>query len=242
MKIETEKGSVEIQVYQKDEQWIMTHTSLKRAIYHQLKDKPKVYIHAIPGFEYPVVECRIEYDGQIFSSLSGAKPETLLNDIARNHDIEIAENRAFDRAALDLLGLQGKFYTNEMIPSVDFQIDAEGMISKVTSSNVESGVISSVEESTEKENEQTLHSLNTEANDTAAIPTEAHNKTNPDELMNKLKSYAFKAGKFKGKSLGEILDTNSGQRYLSWLEDKEDGNEDLQKDRSVYLQYKKLSA
>lgn len=108
---------------------LIKHDSLRDIIYNQLKLSAKGYItynYVSTDRDHSVVECTIDDgEGRVSTELGEAVPETLDNAIANSYPTLTAAQRAFDRAAILLLGLQGKQLSNsEMCEFLDIDFEA----------------------------------------------------------------------------------------------------------------------
>ena len=99
---------------------MITHESLEDIILNQIPkevgvryDKQVVQV----GREHAIVLCTIsDASGRRVQSIGEAVTETLYSDIARNYPVTIAENRAFDKAAIRYLAIEsanGKVFSKE---------------------------------------------------------------------------------------------------------------------------------
>ena len=105
---------------------IVEHAAIEDIIFNKLHTEGFAYeLTPIPGAaNHPVVKCVMEDgNGRRIVALGEAHPNSLVNEISRQNPVIMAGNRAFDRAAIRFLNLEGKVYSSEEIP--DNEADSE---------------------------------------------------------------------------------------------------------------------
>lgn len=111
---------------------IIEHAALEDIIFNEI---------AQPGFNYeltpvvgmanhPVAMCVMTDANRRIIAIGEAHPESLVNKISRQNPVIMACNRAFDRAAIRYLDLEGKIYSSEEIPEEDENENAAGVASE----------------------------------------------------------------------------------------------------------------
>lgn len=101
---------------------IVEHAAFEDIVFNRLQklDGFKYSIEPIVGFMHPVVKCTMcDNSGREIITIGEADPDTLVNNISRQNPVIMAANRAFDRAAIRFLNLEGKVYSSEEIPDND---------------------------------------------------------------------------------------------------------------------------
>lgn len=101
---------------------IVEHAAFEDIVFNRLQklDGFKYSIEPIVGFMHPVAKCTMcDNSGREIIEIGEAHPDTLVNDISRQNPVIMAVNRAFDRAAIRFLNLEGKVYSSAEIPDND---------------------------------------------------------------------------------------------------------------------------
>lgn len=100
---------------------IIEHAAFEDIIFNQLAEEVDIEytLEPIIGIaNYPVMKCTMkDGTGRCIIAIGEAHPNSLINDISRQNPVIMAGNRAFDRAAIRYLNLEGKVYSSEEIPS-----------------------------------------------------------------------------------------------------------------------------
>lgn len=100
---------------------IIEHAAFEDIIFNMLAEEPidfKYSLEPIGVTNYPVMKCVMQDNsGRYIIAIGEAHPNSLVNEISRNNPVIMAGNRAFDRAAIRYLNLDGKVYSSEEIPS-----------------------------------------------------------------------------------------------------------------------------
>ena len=101
---------------------IIEHAAFEDIIFNGLAEEPLKFEYdliPIPGVaKYPAMKCVMKDDsGRCIIALGEAHPDSLVNNISRQNPVIMAGNRAFDRAAIRYLNLEGKVYSSDEIPS-----------------------------------------------------------------------------------------------------------------------------
>lgn len=98
---------------------IVEHAAFEDIVFNRLAklDGFKYSIEPVVGFAHPVVKCIMrDNSGREIIAIGEAHPDTLVNKISKQNPVIMAGNRAFDRAAIRFLNLEGKVYSSEEIP------------------------------------------------------------------------------------------------------------------------------
>ena len=112
---------------------IVEHAAFEDIVFNRLAklDGFKHSIEPIVGFSHPVVKCIMrDNTGREITAIGEAHPDTLVNSISKQNPVIMAGNRAFDRAAIRFLNLDGKVYSSEEIPDSDNSNESSSMSSK----------------------------------------------------------------------------------------------------------------
>lgn len=137
------KKTFEFVTFEKEENGkvvtIITHDSLEDVIHNQCEDVNYDVVVVKAERDHSVVACTMYKDNRRITAYGETVPETLENEIARNHPTLIATQRAFDRAAIRFLALPGKCFSN-----MEINIDAL-LTSSVGSPKNETPVASTTE-------------------------------------------------------------------------------------------------
>ena len=101
---------------------IIEHAAFEDIIFNELAEEPidlEYILEPILGVAtYPVMKCTMkDNSGRRIIAIGEAHPNSLVNEISRQNPVIMAGNRAFDRAAIRYLNLEGKVYSSEEIPS-----------------------------------------------------------------------------------------------------------------------------
>ena len=101
---------------------IIEHAAFEDIIFNELTEEPLGFeydLEPLAGVTgYPAVKCTMkDKSGRCVIALGEAHPDSLVNNISRQNPLIMAGNRAFDRAAIRYLNLEGKVYSSEEIPS-----------------------------------------------------------------------------------------------------------------------------
>ena len=100
---------------------IIEHAALEYIIFNELAQPNFSYdMMPIVGIaNYPVAQCTMTDDSRRIIAIGEAHPDSLVNKISRQNPVIMAYNRAFDRAAIRYLDLEGKVYSSEEISDED---------------------------------------------------------------------------------------------------------------------------
>lgn len=103
---------------------IIEHAAFEDIIFNQLVEEAldiQYTLEPMTGIvNYPVIKCTMkDNSGRFIVEFGEAHPDSLINNISRQNPVTMAGNRAFDRAAIRYLNLEGKVYSSEEIPSDD---------------------------------------------------------------------------------------------------------------------------
>lgn len=101
---------------------IVEHAAFEDIIFNKLKKEGFSYeLTPILGIaNYPVMRCSMgDASGRKIIAIGEAHPNSLVNAISKQNPVIMAGNRAFDRAAIRYLDLEGKVYSSEEIPTDD---------------------------------------------------------------------------------------------------------------------------
>lgn len=101
---------------------IVEHAALENIIFNALDVKGFSFdLEPIIGIaEHPVMKCVMQdATGRKIIAFGEAHAESLVNNISRQNPVIMAGNRAFDRAAIRYLDLEGKVYSSEEISDED---------------------------------------------------------------------------------------------------------------------------
>lgn len=126
MKLESKSlnKSFEFVTFEKEENGkivkIVTHDSLEDVIHNQCEGVNYDIFIVKSDRDHSVASCTMYMGNRKVTAFGETVPETLENEIARNHPALIATQRAFDRAAIRFLALPGKCFSNTEISIDDF--------------------------------------------------------------------------------------------------------------------------
>ena len=109
---------------------IIEHAAFEDIIFNELAEEPLKFEYdliPIPGVaKYPAMKCVMKDDsGRCIIALGEAHPDSLVNNISRQNPVIMAGNRAFDRAAIRYLNLEGKVYSSDEIPSEEDVVETK---------------------------------------------------------------------------------------------------------------------
>lgn len=99
---------------------IIEHAALEDIIFNKMNIEGFSYeiTPIASAVNYPVIQCVMsDANGRHIIALGEAHPDSLVNTISRQNPTIMAGNRAFDRAAIRYLNLEGKVYSSDEIPS-----------------------------------------------------------------------------------------------------------------------------
>lgn len=106
---------------------IIEHAAIEDIIFNKIDKEGFTYeLEPVVGVaSHPVFKC-VMTDGYMrkIIAIGEAEPSTLINHISRQNPSIMASNRAFDRAAIRYLNLEGKVYSSEEIPE-EYEEDAD---------------------------------------------------------------------------------------------------------------------
>ena len=121
---------------------IIEHAAFEDIVFNQLTEEVDIEyaLEPIIGVaNYPVMKCIMkDVSGRCITAIGEAHPDSLVNNISRQNPVIMAGNRAFDRAAIRYLNLEGKVYSSEEIPSEE---EKEPVSKKIPETKVEDVVI-----------------------------------------------------------------------------------------------------
>lgn len=96
---------------------IVEHAAFEDIIFNQAEGVNYEFTPLDGVAAHPVIQCTMtDKSGRKIIALGEAHPESLVNKISRQNPVIMAGNRAFDRAAIRYLNLDGKVYSSEEIP------------------------------------------------------------------------------------------------------------------------------
>lgn len=211
---------IEVEVYEDGSEYI-THHSLEKIIWaERIK-------YNYPSKDYnsirPVVECAMTYDGYTITMPGEAGIKTLANAVSRLYPATMAYKRAFDNAALAVLGWQKLLKSEfEAIPTEEV-----GVISIVSDEDATDDEFKAESKNSSEEVKNILNNTQSSSNVTetpAEKPVETKVDTEPTpmeeskpeptpaaptvakKLTDTERRMKFNFGALNGKTLGEIED------------------------------------
>lgn len=93
---------------------IISHADLEDIVLNQIDDVRFSY-SVIETTKPPVFICKMDYENRHVEAIGEATYASLTTEIAKQFPATMAANRAFDRAAIRLLGFEGKVYSDNEI-------------------------------------------------------------------------------------------------------------------------------
>lgn len=117
---------------------IVEHAAFEDIIFNKMKNVKDFSYDLEPianMASYPVIKCIMrDGTGRTIIAIGEAHPDSLVNGISKQNPVIMAGNRAFDRAAIRYLNLEGKVYSSEEISSEEKpQVSTGDSISATTS-------------------------------------------------------------------------------------------------------------
>ena len=121
MKVQTRFGEMEIETYEKDGCNVISHTVLAKLL-NQFKTECKLIEDYAPlseqfldtehGIYVVTRDIRDPENGVVYRGIGEVNPNNIESDIARKNPVVMAFNRALDKAFIDFLGCEKKFYSS----------------------------------------------------------------------------------------------------------------------------------
>lgn len=208
---------------------VIAHASLERIIVHDLKVSYDTTV-VVGATSHSLVKCVMEdkNTGIRVCAHGETTKSTLTSDIGQGYPTRTAETRAFDAAAITLLGFEGKFYT-------DYQMSAESRISNntaITPATV-SPAVTSVEPETFVEDDDTscgedevvvISDFSYEDEETYVDVPDVDDDVTDDtesgdtvETLDKARQtgeYRLESSSKKNQTLNEIFNSEGGKEWL----------------------------
>lgn len=150
---------------------------------------------------YHLVECKVEIAGKTGLEFGESNNETLDTEIAKNYPALTACKRAYDRAVIAALQLDGKVYSVEEMP--------QSCLNEVQTSKPEVSVASKPSSSKKKDKEK-------DAATTPVVKSETPVSTPTPISTEDLGNYVLPSGRHKGKTLKECYE-KGGEEWMNWI-------------------------
>lgn len=231
-KLNTKLGEIPVSIYEKDGKELIAfnplHTEMEKM--SETIDIKITECHERGGIDfYPVVIVKISINGKIYIGVGDGKWDTLPSEIDRNFAVKITVNRAYSDAYLQALGLAGKYYTSEQIKDTPksksdkksepvaeaAETKSETEVSETVSepvqeqrSDVMEDGFTPTEASSTPFDEQEQMTLGTASESVQEPETKEKPEENEDEEVTM--DSKFKSGKYKGKTLAEVMESDKG--------------------------------
>ena len=244
MKMKTNYGELNLEMCpakEGDEFDVISHRSLADVCDNQLRGKFAATFDVIKGnATHALVKCRIEdTDTKYTVEELGEKIRVKTDsNIALEFPVTAAYTRAFDRAMIRILGLEGKFYsdeelsnggnkynfgiTNSTIASDDtVTIDDESLFVDEDPVETEDDAVVVIESDSEDYDDVDEAEIAADANDTIVVEEDDYqdipDPEEPEEsTVSEEGKYVFTSGSKKGSSLNEIYSTTDGKSWLDY--------------------------
>lgn len=134
---------------------IIEHAALEDIVFNNLHIEGFRYdLIPIAGVSnHPVVKCVMEDgNGRRIVAIGEAHPSSLINEISRQNPTIMAGNRAFDRAAIRYLDLDGKVYSSEEIQDNNEENEPDTNVKTAQDDNCNKPVCNTAPEVKDKSN------------------------------------------------------------------------------------------
>ena len=119
------KREFDVDIFDKEENGklihVIKHDSLRHVYLNQLTGVKATYHPVVSDINHSVVMCNItDNKGRSITEVGESLEATLTDDISKNYPTLTAFQRAFDRAMIAYLDLEGKVLSNQLFSLVDF--------------------------------------------------------------------------------------------------------------------------
>lgn len=215
---------------------LLSHEDLMNVIIEHMPRFRYQLIHEHVSENHSVYRCVIDdtETGKHVESIGESVPETLSTEISKNYPTLMAAKRAFDEAAITILRLPGKFYSNEQILGQASALETASDKESIEELPVNVGIKETIEEAEGMPDETPV----VEQKPVETSSDTGHDVKTDEVDLNHIEDFTLAFSVSKGKSFLEVYNDKSRWNSIKgWLKKnpKMKYNDDLRSRQLAYV-------